>query len=454
MTRLRHPALLLPLLAVVYLPFAGGGFATDDFVHLQHLRRDVGSLGALVGSPDGFGFFRPFTQLSLQIDRALFGTIAGSYRVESILLHAFVIAVAYTLASRLLQRTDAAVIATLAWALTPKAAPIAALWVSARGELLMTLFAMLSVLAWVRWSRGGGVRWLGAAVACYALSLSSKETAILLPLLLPFIPGATRGLRSRAAALAAMLGVTVTLLVARVYAGALLPTTADAHYSMATPLLRWARTALNYSGRMLPVPAVIAATMAIAALIARVSGKRGASLSGPSALLAFFSLAWTVVFLLPVLPVTARNELYLYAPVFGLCLLCGAAAASLLDSVPRQLPVAALALVTVAFTVYQGMRARELHEAALFSERLVDALDAHAEIGRASGFIALQPGDATTRAMLQDAVGGYLDIVLREVTAGASGGAVDYGNGSLPQPALRVIVRYRDGAVLLSPAVR
>jgi hypothetical protein len=56
-------ALLVAIPFVVSLPFLGGGWVTDDFMHVGHLqgRRCLSALT----SPDVFGYFRPIPQVSL-----------------------------------------------------------------------------------------------------------------------------------------------------------------------------------------------------------------------------------------------------------------------------------------------------------------------------------------------------------------------------------------------------
>lgn len=70
----------LPLVAFVatvlfYLPFASGGFYTDDFPHVEHVRAAAG-LGSLLTQPDTFGFYRPITELAFCVDWRLHGSTA------------------------------------------------------------------------------------------------------------------------------------------------------------------------------------------------------------------------------------------------------------------------------------------------------------------------------------------------------------------------------------------
>jgi hypothetical protein len=162
----------VPLLALVYLPFVGGGLLTDDFAHVVHLS-GIDSTQRLIDRPDAFGFYRPITQLSLAVAPGARGERPELARVINVALHAGVIALAFVVACLVLQSTFAAGLAALAFALTPKAPAIAVLWISARGELLMALFSLASIAAWIVWTRKGRGWWLVAAAAAYGLALLS-----------------------------------------------------------------------------------------------------------------------------------------------------------------------------------------------------------------------------------------------------------------------------------------
>lgn len=207
----RSTGLVLTALVAAYAPFLGGGFLTDDFVHLARLDR-ASSLREILTVPDAFGFYRPLTQASLAVDAALFGHSAVGYRVVNLGLHASVLAVACVVARLVLPSATAAAAAVLAFALTPKAHPIAVLWISARGELLMALFSLACVASWIRWTRGGGRRWVVASACCYVLALLSKETPILVPALLLLSPGASASFGSRLRAMTLLSALAVLVL--------------------------------------------------------------------------------------------------------------------------------------------------------------------------------------------------------------------------------------------------
>jgi hypothetical protein len=423
--------LLLAGCVLAYVPFLGGGLLTDDYVH--RARIEAASPRDLLTAPDAFRFYRPLTQASLASDAAIFGGNAAASRAVSLVLHALVLAAAFALARLLLPSARAAGAAVVIFALTPKAHPIAVLWLSARGELLMSLFALCSVAAWIRWSRGGSRWWLAATAACYVLALSSKEAAILLPALLLLTPRPAQPLPARIVSVLLLASVGGLVFWWRAGTGALMPFSQDPHYSLDVPLLRLSRNAENYALRLLPGPLVLVVVCALA--LAAGGARRDPAQTSGIAAPAVFSAAWMLVFMAPVLGIVLRNELYLYLPAFGACLLAACVASPWIDRVSvNRGAIAAMALGVAGLGAYQVSRSAALHADLMFSARLLDAL-ADAPSARAHrGPIELQPGDAAARRLLQDALGGYLPFVARR--------ALGAGPFTAPEPTLRLRCDY------------
>ena len=451
----------VPLLACLYLPFIGGGLLTDDFAHIEHLTH-IDSPARLLDRPDTFGFYRPVAQATLAAEIDTHGRPAGM-RAFNLLLHAAVIALAFLVARLVLESSFAAGLAALAFALTPKAPPIAVLWISARGELLMALFTLVAVAAWIVWTRGGRPVWLAAAGLAFALALTSKEAAAVLPVLLALTPRPERSLTSRAVALTGLLVIAAAIFMWRAHTGALTPFSGDAHYDLMAPLSVWVRNGINYSGRIPVAPLALVAVVAIAVSIRRraeASASAGTrtlkrALYGETSV-AVFSLAWVVMFLVPVLPIALRSELYLYLPVFGLCVLVGEVAERLVQRVNNpRIVMAAIGMLTLVFAGYQIARARERHHDLVFSEKLVEALLSTPQLAGRGGRVLLLPSDTETERRLQDTIGGYFYLVLEYAHHNPRlTGDVQYRGDAPRQASLRLTCVYREdrGTVTLSPA--
>lgn len=502
-TPLRAAVLLILVSVAVHAPFLGGGLITDDWIHVSVLKART-SLGEVIAYPDGFDFYRPVTQFSLWLDMKPAEMDATAIRRTNLALHTLVVLAAFALARRLLGSTTAAALAAIAFALTPKAVPIAVLWISGRSDLLMSLFCLLAFLCWTRHQDGGPRHfwWLAGAAVGYGLAVLSKETAVLLPALFLLAPlGAPDGdpappLRRRLAAcipMAIVLGLAVAL---RLWAGALMPGSANEQYTLVTPAALWWRNFLNYVPRALPSPLGLLVFVGAPYLARRFLTGRAdhQSLSPPrvcpTAWLLAFAAAWFAVFLLPVLGIGARNELYLYLPVFGLCL--GAAhlverlvaggvrlpswlvrpkpdttgeGAGLEPDVAMPRPTGQrpwkpdttesaafllLVVYVVGFAGYQMTRGAERRETAAFSAGLAEALRSNDAVRVAQGGVLLRAADAATEAHLRSAVSGYFDIVLRVATGlTETFGRTGYDPPLPTPPGVVLVCTYRNGEVAL-----
>ena len=445
----------LPLLAGLYLPFIGGGLLTDDFAHIVHLST-IESPARLIDGPDAFGFYRPVTQASLAATPGLHGNHPSQARTFNVAVHALVIAMAFIVAHLVLESPFGAGLAALAFALTPKAPSIAVLWISARGELLVALFSLVSIAAWIMWTRRGRAWWLAAALAAYGLALLSKETATLLPVLLLLTPRSERPLGARAGAVTGFIVLALVIYAWRSQAGALTPFAGDEHYSPAISIGLWLRNAINYTGRMIAVPLALIVLLGLARLTdkdrQRPNGSR--SYLVPVNLLAF-AAAFVVIFLAPVLPISLRSELYLYLPVFGVCLFTGWLGSRLSSGIQSRSLAVAVAVSIVALGGYQIARARDAQQDLRFSENLVASLRGNSLLTSTNGSLVLIPSDRATERSLQNTIGGYLYVVLQYAFDGPPrAGAVQYSSERPRQAEMRLTCTYRetDGTVVISPA--
>jgi hypothetical protein len=253
-----------------------------------------------------------------------------------------------------------------------------------------------------------------------------------------------------------LFAVAAAVFTGRAQTGALTPFSGNEHYDLWSPLTVWIRNAVNYSGRMLVAPLALVAVAAIAAL-----AQGGLTQAGPKTRLygisvVLFSLGWVVVFLAPVLPIRLRSELYLYLPVFGLCLLAGSTAAALIHRIDsRRAVTIAIAACAIGFAGYQVSRARSIHQDLVFSEKLVDALRETPHLADRSGQMFLVPSDAATERFLERAVGGWLFLAVYHARHSTQLlGHVEYARERFITPGLRLTCAYRQdqGLVIISPA--
>ena len=193
------------VVAVHWPVLSAHAFMLDDqqFLADNPLVRDpswasVGQFFREVRAPSTVGgYYLPLSMTSLMLDYALGGRPYDlrPFHRTSLALHALNSVLVVLLVYSLFRRPWVAAVAGLLFGLHPLAVePIA--WIGERKTPLATLFALLALLAYVRWAarppsnevHGGRRRpgwWLYAtAWACFLLSLLSKPTTTPLPVVL------------------------------------------------------------------------------------------------------------------------------------------------------------------------------------------------------------------------------------------------------------------------------
>ncbi len=150
----------------------------------------------------GNGFFRPAVIWTLHLLHALAGWRPAAFHGFLLLVHLACCDLLYLLLERWLRSPWAALLGALLFAVHPIGSE-AVIWVSALTSSLATFWILAAVLAWDHmlpeetgrpWSR----RWLAVVLLCQALALMSKETGVVLPLLLVAVTVA-RGVELRRA---------------------------------------------------------------------------------------------------------------------------------------------------------------------------------------------------------------------------------------------------------------
>lgn len=141
------------------------------------------------------GHYIPVTWLTFGLDYVLWGMDPMGYHLTNVVLHAANAALFYVLALQLLGRALAepprvlqlcAAVAALFFALHPLRAESVA-WVTERRDVLSGLFALITVLLYLRAAETQGRQRIGfvaGASATYLLALGSKSIVMTLPLVL------------------------------------------------------------------------------------------------------------------------------------------------------------------------------------------------------------------------------------------------------------------------------
>ncbi len=206
---------LFPALAfALNWPYIGGGFFGDDLILLNLFREggappwwrgvwsalDVPCFRSLwwVGSFGEGGFWRPLPSLLLQGSLGLFGTNAIPLHVLSILLHGANAWLVFVLGRRLLSDSRIALLAGLFFLACEDLSMVVG-WVATITDVLGTFFALVALLAHIRWLERRRGWYLTTSLLALVLALGCKESAVAVPLLMFGLTWLSAG-RLRAAA--------------------------------------------------------------------------------------------------------------------------------------------------------------------------------------------------------------------------------------------------------------
>jgi len=128
----------------------------------------------------------PTKTLSYALDYALWGLDPRGFHATSVTLHAAAAVLVFLLARRLLGGRLGATVAAVLFAVHPVHVEAVA-WLSARKDLLSTVFVLVSVLGFLRWWEGAGRGkwfWYAVSLAAFLAASRAKPTAHVLPVLL------------------------------------------------------------------------------------------------------------------------------------------------------------------------------------------------------------------------------------------------------------------------------
>ncbi len=199
--RLAPPLGVAAISFACFSPILWHGFVSFDdpvvFVENPHIREISARTLAWMFSTLHVGIYQPLTWLLYAIDYQLWGLDPGGYHLTALVLHAAGAALMYLTLLQILRwlapgpevgetlAAGSALAGALFFSLHPlRVEPVA--WASARGQLQATVFAFLTLLAYLRAQREPAARgrWLALSVGAFAVCMLTKTLAIALPALL------------------------------------------------------------------------------------------------------------------------------------------------------------------------------------------------------------------------------------------------------------------------------
>ncbi|MCX5715542.1 MAG: tetratricopeptide repeat protein [Candidatus Omnitrophica bacterium] len=335
-----------------------------DFKHLpQIFLSDLFHFGYAPGN-----FYRPVQTLSYAIDHRIWGMNPFGYHLTSVALHILAAILIFFLIRLIFQNSAIAFLTGLLFVIHPIHTE-AVSYISSRSDILATVFLLSSLLLFIKHIKGQGTApFYIFSVLLYALSLLSKEAAVMFPLLYVFfavIFAAKDSRKKSVAAVALFLIIDLLYIILRltvfnftkapVFAGS--APLLQRLYSIPRVLLDYLRLLvfpidLHMEREVLPLSfagiALLAAAVIFTAylILAAYKNKNYAAQSN-------YFAAWFFITLLPALNLVPVNaviaEHWLYLPSISMFLF---AAVGLNSAASRFKKTIVYALAAALFTAY------------------------------------------------------------------------------------------------------
>jgi Flp pilus assembly protein TadD len=336
----------------------------------------------------GRNFYRPTQNLSIFLDTQIGKGKPWAYYLTNILLHIATCWLLFRTLKDLQFRPSTALGTTLLYATTPLFVHVIA-WIPGRGDLLIAMFTLLCLRATFRYLDTGKVSTLIFLHVCFFLSMFSKETSVLIPIIITaawwmLYPRRAETAKTLALTLLPCLIPVVLWFIAR---SMVIPKYPDATVFGIIPFLNNLRAIPETISKFLvpiglaPLPAfswlvtglgsVIAIGLVVAALRRATDTERKLTL---------FGIGWFLLFSAP--GVAYTNELgkiaydYLehraYLPMIGMVIVGTVILGRLMDG-RRRATVSMVLLGVVAFYgVFSFTRAKNYKTAAAFYDMAIE----------------------------------------------------------------------------------
>ncbi|MCK4836182.1 MAG: hypothetical protein KAT17_06075 [Candidatus Aminicenantes bacterium] len=181
-------AFILFLQLAIFFPHVGTGFITDDFIWLDNVI-DEGKLD--LGKPFTVttGFYRPLVSLSFGLQFLFHGIESAPYGQLNLLLHLFNIIMVYLILNSFGPLKPYALLVAFLFAMNIKVNTMAVGWISGRTTLLYSCFSLLTFYLYKKWyqtsnlhkSRFLKIFFFFLFEIMYLAALLSKESALIIP---------------------------------------------------------------------------------------------------------------------------------------------------------------------------------------------------------------------------------------------------------------------------------
>lgn len=167
-------------------------FVWDDIVHLDKFKFILKNFSDLldffkstniVGQPF---YYRPLMLISYGLNYLLYNTNSFGYHLTSLIIHILNVFLVFLITEKILNK-NVALLSSIIFAIHPvHAEPV--VWISARADVLSALFLFASFYFYLKLLDEGKYKYFGATIFFYALTILTKETTIVLPIIFLIYP--------------------------------------------------------------------------------------------------------------------------------------------------------------------------------------------------------------------------------------------------------------------------
>jgi protein O-mannosyl-transferase len=162
----------------------------DDLIVTKNIEyyKDLSNIGTsftrdAYNGKIGYAFYRPIQNLSFFVDARISGTKPIGFKITNLVLHLLTCFCLLFLFNLLHLDHRLSFLAVLIYSVHPLFNH-AVIWIPARGDLFIALFGVVSYIGFMKYLETRGIHYLILHTAAFFLAAFSKETALLLPLLL------------------------------------------------------------------------------------------------------------------------------------------------------------------------------------------------------------------------------------------------------------------------------
>ncbi len=133
-----------------------------------------------------FGLYHPLTTLSFSIDYLLFKTSPFGYRLHNLLLHLLNVLLVYIFVNNLTKNEFIALLSALVFSIHPMHIE-SVIWISERKDVLFLFYFLLGLISYQQFKVNNKKIWIVYSFLLFILSLLSKTTAVIFPMILLLI---------------------------------------------------------------------------------------------------------------------------------------------------------------------------------------------------------------------------------------------------------------------------